>query len=131
MTGFTRAQPRVGYLPPVMPSARSFLVSAWLRRARAAAAVEPPADDDIYARTALGQTELRDRSSALPRRLMLVLTVVDGDASVARLRHELVDFPGLEEALEILRSKALVERVGCAPWVSRPGTAAGGSGGRG
>lgn len=101
-----------------MAFAPSSLVSAWLRRARAAA---PPADDDIYARTALGRTELRDRSSALPRRLMLVLTLVDGEASVARLRRELVDFPGLEEALEILRSKALVECVGCAPWTARRG----------
>jgi hypothetical protein len=111
-----------------MPFDPSFLVSAWLRRARA---VGSPADDDIYARTALGQAELRDRGSALPRRLMLVLTVVDGDASVARLRRELVDFPGLEDALEILRGKALVERVGCAPWTPPTGTTAGDTGGPG
>lgn len=114
-----------------MPFAPSFLVSGWLRRACAAGPPDAPADDDVYARTALGQAELRDRGSQLPRRLMLLLTVVDGEANVARLRRELVDYPGLEEALEILRGKALVERVGRMPWSARGGAAGAGSPGGG
>jgi len=71
----------------------------------------PPLIDDaeVFIRTRFGRAEAACRDTGLPRRLRLLLLVVDGRRSVGDLRAGLTRFRSLDEGLDMLRKMALIE----------------------
>ena len=69
------------------PSSTEASVDLLLRRFGARASFVPVREDDVFVRTSRGRLELIDRCSPRPRRLRMLLTLIDGRVSVAELRR--------------------------------------------
>ena len=79
-------------------------------------------DNDIYAKTAAGQDELRTRARKLPPRLRTLLIMVDGAAGVAQLRTSGAGMGAPANALDELLQLGLIESIWQSP--SAPAAAA-------
>jgi hypothetical protein len=66
-------------------------------------------DDEVFIRSWLGRVEAGRRDGALPRRLRLLLLVVDGRRTVGDLRRGLDRYRSLDESLDMLRRMGLIE----------------------
>ncbi|MEI8303217.1 MAG: hypothetical protein WCG13_07965 [Burkholderiales bacterium] len=93
---------------PESPSTEA-TVDQLLRRFGARASFVPVREDDVFVRTARGRLELIDRCSPLPRRLRMLLTLIDGRVSVAELRRGVSRYRSLSDALDMLRRMQLIE----------------------
>ncbi len=82
-----------------------------MRRFGVQAVFRPLAEDDVFIRSHLGRLEAADRGASLPRRLRVLLMLVDGKASVADMRRGLARFRGLDDALDMLRQMGLIETL--------------------
>ena len=92
------------------PSAESS-VHQLLMRFGAQSLSRPLLEDDVFIRSHLGRLEAADRFSNLPRRLRVLLMLVDGRASVGDMRRGLARFRGLDDALDMLRHMGLIETL--------------------
>lgn len=86
-------------------------VSNLLRRFGARTRFRPIAEADVFIRSHLGRLEAADRYSSLPRRLRVLLMLVDGKASVADMRRGLARYRGLDDSLDMLRQMGLIETL--------------------
>ncbi|HPU50085.1 MAG TPA: hypothetical protein PK359_00890 [Burkholderiaceae bacterium] len=82
-----------------------------MRRFGVHADYRPLRDDDVFLRSHMGRLEAADRYSSLPRRLRVLLMLVDGKASVADMRRGLARYRGLDDALDMLRQMGLIETL--------------------
>ena len=82
-----------------------------MRRFGVHADYRPLRDDDVVLRSHMGRLEAADRYSSLPRRLRVLLMLVDGKASVADMRRGLARYRGLDDALDMLRQMGLIETL--------------------
>ena len=71
----------------------------------------PLRDDEVFIRSHLGRIEAARRPAAVPRRLRLLLLLVDGRASVGDLRRGLSRYRSLDEGLDMLRKMGLIETL--------------------
>ncbi len=81
------------------------------RRFGVRADYRPLREDDVFLRSHLGRLEASDRYSSLPRRLRVLLMLVDGKANVADMRRGLARYRGLDDALDMLRQMGLIETL--------------------
>lgn len=72
-------------------------------------------DDDICRKTAAGQLQIQQRSARLTPRLRTTLILVDGRASVGRLRTMAASAAGAEDPFEALAALGLIEKLPDAP----------------
>ncbi len=86
-----------------MPSVADFL--------RQIAQAEPAVlrDDVIFLKTRLGRDESRRTDSTIPRRLRMLLSLVDGRRSVIDLRFALHSYRGIDDALDMLHRMGFIE----------------------
>lgn len=68
-------------------------------------------DGEIYVRSHHGRLVAEQGSSTLPRRMRLLLLLVDGRSTVGQLRSRLIRFRGFEDCLDMLRSMGLIEAL--------------------
>ena len=74
---------------------------------------DPPVlhGDEVFVRTRLGRNEVAYPSDALPRRLRMLLLLIDGRRTVDDFRTGLNRYRGLEDALDMLRKMHMIESL--------------------
>jgi hypothetical protein len=74
---------------------------------------DPPVlhGDEVFVRTRLGRNEVAYPSEALPRRLRMLLLLIDGRRTVDDFRTGLNRYRGLEDALDMLRKMNMIESL--------------------
>ncbi len=72
---------------------------------------EPPVmhGDEVFVRTRLGRNEVAYPSDQLPRRLRMLLLLIDGRRTVDDFRTGLTRYRGLDDALDMLRKMHMIE----------------------
>lgn len=68
-------------------------------------------EDEIFIKTRMGRDEARATDSTIPRRLRMLLALVDGRRSVAELRTSLRSFRSLDDGLDMLRKMGFIEAL--------------------
>lgn len=68
-------------------------------------------DEQVFAKTSAGEEAIRERTRLVQRNLRMVLILVDGEANVAALKHEIGDAEMVDAALADLDRLGLIARV--------------------
>ncbi|MFT3800642.1 MAG: hypothetical protein QM766_05420 [Burkholderiaceae bacterium] len=68
-------------------------------------------DDEIFIKTRRGRKEAAEIDSALPRRLRMLLILVDGHRTIADFRRGLTRFRSLDECFDMLRKMGLIDTL--------------------
>lgn len=63
----------------------------------------------VYLKTRIGREEARRAQASIPRRMRIVLTLIDGQRSVQTLRTLLHNCRGLDDILDMLQKMGLIE----------------------
>ena len=68
-------------------------------------------DEDIFIKTKIGRIETSQVSSTLPRRLRMLLILVDGRRTMGDFRRGLTRFRSLDECFDMLRKMGYIESL--------------------
>ena len=68
-------------------------------------------DDEVFIKTSRGRMEAAKETTRLPRRLRMLLILVDGQRSMADFRRGLTRFRSLDECFDMLRRMGFIERI--------------------
>lgn len=71
----------------------------------------PLRDEDVFIKTHRGRTEATEVHSELPRRLRMLLILVDGHRTMADFRRGLTRFRNLDECFDMLRKMGFIETL--------------------
>lgn len=75
-------------------------------------AAEPRLSDaDVPIRTRIGRVEAAARTSALPRRLRMLLLLADGRTRIGDMRRSLPSLRGIDQGFDMLHRMGLVEAL--------------------
>jgi hypothetical protein len=75
------------------------------------AEVSPLEADDVYLKTALGRLECARAETNLPRRLRMLLMLMDGRRSVADFRSGLTRYRNLDDSIDMLRRMGYIQAL--------------------
>ena len=70
------------------------------------------AETDVYRKTPLGETEVKDRKLRLSPRLRTMLILIDGIQTETQLREEAAGVGAPADFLDQLMAAGLIERIG-------------------
>ncbi len=82
-----------------------------LRRLLSGPAQASLRDEEIFIKTRRGRKEAAEIDSALPRRLRMLLILVDGHRTIADFRRGLTRFRSLDECFDMLYKKGLIDTL--------------------
>jgi hypothetical protein len=68
-------------------------------------------DEEVFIKTKMGRVETSQVQSGLPRRLRMLLILVDGRRSMGDFRRGLTRFRSLDECFDMLRKMGYIESM--------------------
>ena len=68
-------------------------------------------DEEVFIKTKMGRVETSQVQSSLPRRLRMLLILVDGRRSMGDFRRGLTRFRSLDECFDMLRKMGYIESM--------------------
>lgn len=71
----------------------------------------PLVPEDVYLKTALGRLECARSETRLPRRLRMLLMLIDGKRSVGDFRSGLTRYRNLDDSLDMLRRMGYIQAL--------------------